>query len=192
MTENFWLQFNNGKKEQLSETKHGVRKEQVDKKFHNLFDAYDANQDGTLEDEELSGIFKGLTKFAGADKTLDASENKQVASLFANQAGIEDADFMGFVKSVSKASEDIIDSKEEPTQDGGKKVVTTYKDGTKETIEYYLFEKKYGITKTAKEIGAKKLYISSHSSKESQIAYRKMGCVEAEEINKEILQKRIL
>ena len=34
----FWLQFNNGKKEQLNDAKHGVRKEQVDKKYHNLFD----------------------------------------------------------------------------------------------------------------------------------------------------------
>ena len=42
--ESFWLQFNNGKKEQLGDTKSGIRKEQVDKKFHNLFDAYDTNQ----------------------------------------------------------------------------------------------------------------------------------------------------
>ena len=56
----FWLQFNNGKKEQLNNTKHGVRKEQVDKKFQNLFDAYDANSDGTLEDTELQQIFGHL------------------------------------------------------------------------------------------------------------------------------------
>lgn len=132
----FWIN-NNGKKEHLNNAKHGVRKEQMDKKFHNLFDAYDANGDGTLENEELDGVFKGLTKFAGADKTLDAAENKQVASLFANQAGIEDADFMGFVRSVSKATEDIIDSKETPTADGGREVTTTYKDGSVETISYY-------------------------------------------------------
>lgn len=35
----------------------------------------------------------------------------------------------------------------------------------------------------AKEIGAKKFYISAHSSKESQAVYRKLGCVEAMEIN---------
>lgn len=39
---------------------------------------------------------------------------------------------------------------------------------------------------TAKEIGAKKLYISAHSSKESQAAYRKLGCIEAIEINEAI------
>lgn len=132
----FWIN-NNGKKEHLNNAKHGVRKEQVDKKFHNLFDAYDANGDGTLETEELDGVFKGLTKFAGADKTLDATENKQVANLFVNQAGIQDADFMGFVRSVSQAAEDIVDSKETPTADGGKEVTTRYKDGTVETISYY-------------------------------------------------------
>lgn len=32
-------------------------------------------------------------------------------------------------------------------------------------------------------IGAEKLYISAHSSKESQAAYRSLGCTETEEIN---------
>lgn len=40
----------------------------------------------------------------------------------------------------------------------------------------------------ARQLGAKKLYISAHSSKESQAAYRSLGCVEAEEINVEIAE----
>ena len=40
----------------------------------------------------------------------------------------------------------------------------------------------------AKELGAKKLYISAHSSKESQAAYRKLGCMEALEINQAIAE----
>lgn len=40
----------------------------------------------------------------------------------------------------------------------------------------------------ARSIGAERLYISAHSSKESQAAYRKLGCTEAEEINKEIAE----
>ena len=36
---------------------------------------------------------------------------------------------------------------------------------------------------TAKKNGAQKLYISANSSKESQAAYRKMGCIDAMEIN---------
>lgn len=42
-----------------------------------------------------------------------------------------------------------------------------------------LFEK---AVETAKEYGAKKIYISAHSSKESQAAYKALGCVHAVEI----------
>lgn len=41
----------------------------------------------------------------------------------------------------------------------------------------------------AKRKGAKKLYISAHSSKESQAAYRRLGCVDAIEINQMIAEK---
>lgn len=43
--------------------------------------------------------------------------------------------------------------------------------------------------KSAKDSGAKKLYISAHSSVESQAFYRAMGCVEAGEYNKELSEK---
>ena len=35
----------------------------------------------------------------------------------------------------------------------------------------------------AREMGAKKLYISTHSAEESQLFYEKIGCVDAQEIN---------
>lgn len=41
----------------------------------------------------------------------------------------------------------------------------------------------------AESLGAKKLYISAHSSVESQAFYRKMGCVEAQEFNLDSLEK---
>ena len=132
----FWLQFNNGKKEQLNDTKHGVRKEQVDKKFHNLFDAYDTNNDGTLEENEVQTIFGHLKNFAG-DNVLDSSENLKAKSVFADQVGMQDVDFQGFVKSVSDATSNIISSEETKTPDGGKEVTTTYNDGTTETIAFY-------------------------------------------------------
>ncbi len=44
------------------------------------------------------------------------------------------------------------------------------------------------VCEEAKRLGAKKLYISAHSSKESQKAYRCLGCVEAAEINREIAE----
>ena len=132
----FWLQFNNGKKEQLNDTKHGVRKEQVDKKFHNLFDAYDANNDGTLEENEVQTIFGHLKNFAG-DNVLDSDENLKAQSVFAEQVNMQDVDFQGFIKSVSDATSDIISSEETATADGGKEIKTEYKDGTTETIAYY-------------------------------------------------------
>ena len=132
----FWLQFNNKNKEQLNDIGHGVRKEQIDKKFQNVFDAYDTNNDGTLEDAELQQIFGHLKNLSG-DNILDTSENKAAASIFAEQAGIQDVDFQGFVKSVSDAANTIISSEEKITKDGGKEIKTEYNDGTTETIAYY-------------------------------------------------------
>ncbi len=40
----------------------------------------------------------------------------------------------------------------------------------------------------AREAGAKKLYISAHSSRESQAAYRSFGCIEAVEINQRLAE----
>ena len=42
------------------------------------------------------------------------------------------------------------------------------------------------ICEEARQLGADKLYISAHSSKESQAAYRALGCGFAEEINEEL------
>ena len=132
----FRLQFNNEKKEPLNELKHGIRKDQVDKKFHNLFDGYDSNNDGTLEEKEIQTIYGHLKSFA-ADNILDSSENLKAKSVFTNQTGIQDVDFQGFIKSVSDATAEIISSEETATSDGGKEIKTEYKDGTTETIAYY-------------------------------------------------------
>ena len=44
------------------------------------------------------------------------------------------------------------------------------------------------ICADAKESGAEKLYISAHSSRESQEAYKHLGCVHAAEINQQIAE----
>lgn len=44
------------------------------------------------------------------------------------------------------------------------------------------------VCQEAKALGAEKLYISGHSSKESQGAYKALGCIHAKEINEEIAQ----
>ncbi len=43
--------------------------------------------------------------------------------------------------------------------------------------------------KEAKDLGADKLYISAHSSRESQAAYKALGCVHVTEINQELAEK---
>ena len=40
---------------------------------------------------------------------------------------------------------------------------------------------------SARDMGAKKLYISAHSSIESQAFYKKLGCVEAVEYNEKLV-----
>jgi N-acetylglutamate synthase-like GNAT family acetyltransferase len=45
------------------------------------------------------------------------------------------------------------------------------------------------ICRKAKEMGAKKLYISAHSSQETQAFYKTMGCIEAVEYNDELVAR---
>lgn len=40
-----------------------------------------------------------------------------------------------------------------------------------------------------RKIGAEKLYISAHSSKESQAAYQELGCTLATEINEKLAEE---
>lgn len=74
---------------------------------------------------------------------------------------------------------------------------------TKEAVEFY---KKYGFEERpcewdepgmffyqaceeARRLGADKLHISAHSSKENQAAYKALGCVHAKEINPKLAEK---
>ncbi len=162
--ESFWLQFNNGKKEQLGDAKSGIRKEQVDKKFHNLFDAYDTNQSEVLESGELEGIFRTLSVYAGNDKILDNTENQLITSIFGANTNIKDIDFQGFVKSVSVASADILSSTETQMEDGGKEISTIYKDGTKETVGYYP-NGEFKYKKTEKMLAETHYYVEINGQK---------------------------
>lgn len=47
----------------------------------------------------------------------------------------------------------------------------------------------FAAKKWAEEHGARKLYISSHSAVESQAFYKAMGCVEAQEYNREHVER---
>lgn len=47
----------------------------------------------------------------------------------------------------------------------------------------------YLVCEKAKELGAKKLYISAHSSQETIAFYRAMGCIEAKEYNSRLVEE---
>ena len=47
----------------------------------------------------------------------------------------------------------------------------------------------YQACEEAKKSGADKSYISAHSSKESQAAYKALGCVHAKEINQKLAEE---
>ncbi len=132
----FWIS-NGGKKKQLHDVKNGVRKEQVDKKHHNLFDAYDLNNNGILENNELQTIFGHLKSIAGTDNTFDDNENTLMKKWFTEQLGLQEVDFQSFLTSISNASSKIIDTEETELPDGGKSIKTAYEDGMVMTSEYY-------------------------------------------------------
>ena len=47
----------------------------------------------------------------------------------------------------------------------------------------------YQACEEARRLGADKLYISAHSSKENQAAYKALGCVHAKEINPKLAEE---
>lgn len=148
--DDFSLGSNNQNKK-MNNVPHGVRKDQLDEKLHNIFNAFDINKDGTLEKEELSGLeswVKGLAGIDGNDKNFLEIEGILGTSIFRKQFNIdenENIDLFGFVKSVSEAAEEIVSVNEitigYPPQKGFKpneKIITTkYSDGTVEIIVLY-------------------------------------------------------
>ena len=64
--DDFSLGSNNQNKK-MNNVPHGVRKDQLDEKLHNIFNAFDINKDGTLEKEELSGLESWVKGLAGID-----------------------------------------------------------------------------------------------------------------------------
>ncbi len=147
----FWLQFNNGKKENLSDIKGDIRRETVNKKYQKIFDFFDTNKNGAIEGKEAEKFIEVISKFAGEDKILTKTE---AASIF-SEIGIKTSDgidFVGFVQELSEANKKIKTSEESSLPDGSRKVVTNYTNGARFTAVYYPDgELKY----TIKELPAK-------------------------------------
>lgn len=132
----FRLQNNNDDKK-LNDIKHGVRRDQIEAKFKNVFDIYDVNKDGTLESRELSELERSLQDFAGEDKILTEGENKVASTIFTSITGVKNVDISGFLKNLSDASELIESTSQTLGEDGGNIITTKYKDGGTEVIAYY-------------------------------------------------------
>ena len=132
----FWLQFDNGKKEQLSDIHGDIRIETVDPKYRSLFSKFDFNKNGALEAGETSLFVSLIAYFAGDDNTLDVSEAKSIFG----KLGIEldkNIDFLDFAKSVSDANKKILSTSEEKLPDGSRKTVTEYVGGLRLTVVYF-------------------------------------------------------
>ena len=147
----FWLQFNNGKKENLSDIKGDIRRETVNKKYQKIFDFFDTNKNGAIEGKEAEKFIEVISKFAREDKILTKTE---AASIF-SEIGIKTSDgidFVGFAQELSEANKKIKTSEESSLPDGSRKVVTNYTNGARFTAVYYPDgELKY----TIKELPAK-------------------------------------
>ena len=99
--------------------KGGIKKEQVDKKYHLLFDMYDSDGNKTLDSNEASLLSSVIANSNKTDKKQDVRT-------------IND-----FAKNLSTAGENIIDSKTTVNSDGSKTIVTLYNNETMETVTYY-------------------------------------------------------
>ncbi len=100
--------------------KGGVKKEQVDNKYHQLFDMFDSDGNKTLDSNEASSLSSLIANINKKDSENDYKKP------------IND-----FAKNLSLAAKDIIDSKTITNSNGEKTIITSYNNGIKETITYY-------------------------------------------------------
>ena len=100
--------------------KGGIKKEQVDKKYHQLFDMFDSDGNKTLDSNEASSL-----------SVLIANINKK------DTENTYKKPINDFAQNLSTASENIIDSKTTVNSDGSKTIVTLYNNETMETTTYY-------------------------------------------------------
>ena len=111
---------NNGNSKEFFDSgklKGGVKKREVDKKFHQLFDMLDSDGNKILDSNEVNNLTSIINV---QDK--DSATKEYVAD---------------FAQSLSEASENIIDSKTTVNSDGTKTIVTLFNNNTMETVTYY-------------------------------------------------------
>ncbi|MBO5446150.1 LysM peptidoglycan-binding domain-containing protein [bacterium] len=130
----FWLKFDNNSSKEL-DLKSGVRRKDVSKDYHGIFDLYDSNKDGVLENKELANIFNTIKEKAGEDKVLDAEENASLSKFYSSM-GLE-VSMHDFVNALDEADNNIVGHEENEMADGSRQVMTSYADGTVESRTFY-------------------------------------------------------
>ena len=130
-----WLKFSNNELKKL-DLKQGVRRSDIAQNLQGLFDLYDINRDGLLENRELGSIFQTISEHAGADNTFDVNENVNLSNIFSTM-GFEKANMQEFIAAIDAVDENILDYTESEMSDGGHKIITKYTDGSTETRAYY-------------------------------------------------------
>ena len=129
---NNYIKLSNGKVIDYDALKSGLKKSDVDKKFHNLFSVFDFDQNEILTEEEANLFFCLIDIAADKDKTLSKKEELK----FLKELGLEfsdDTDLSQFIQNFDK----IKDSQSGYFEDGSRVIQTTYENGNVETIIFF-------------------------------------------------------
>lgn len=131
---------NNGKAGKIKQEnfKGGVKRDQLkEKKYQQLFDFADKNNDGILDESETDVLMKELN----TDDEMSEISAKE-AKAYLKRAASDDEelkdlkkdDLFNFLKELSQVGENIASSKFSEDAEGKKTIYITYKDGSVETI----------------------------------------------------------
>ncbi|MDR1167938.1 MAG: LysM peptidoglycan-binding domain-containing protein, partial [Heliobacteriaceae bacterium] len=120
-----------GKEINTQDIKGGVKKEQINVKFNSIYDAYDEDGNGVLDDKEMEKFKEAVIKFA-----KDEEFSKREAGKFLKEKGLKNNadDLFSFLEELTKQTENV--EKTEFVKGDGKPdaVVITYKNGSVETL----------------------------------------------------------
>lgn len=113
--------------------KGGVKKDQIkDQKLQSMFDFADKNNDGVLDDTELSKMIEILN--ADNDDTISGKEAKKYLK-GSGLKNLKKEDLYKFLQELSLAGENIENSTIQEGQNGEKTVTINYKDNTSVSVK---------------------------------------------------------
>lgn len=133
---------NNGNSKEFFDNcklKGGVKKQELAKKFHLLFDMLDVDGNKILDSNEVNNL-TSIMDFQRKDNStkgcLIAMEHYTTSYTDGKDNYIKEY-ITDFIQSLSAASQEIIDSKTTVNSDGTKTIVTLFNNNSMETVMYY-------------------------------------------------------